>query len=826
MSMKMMRSGVVSRASTVRVMAKTSAKETSGSASRRQQEVAAYLETLPGCGKESGPFEGVFDPLSLSAGATLTDVRRWRESELTHGRVAMLAALGFITGEQLQDFPLFYNFDGEIQGQAINQFQQVKQGFWEPLLIAIGLAESYRVSVGWATPTGNNFNALKDDYEMGELGFDPLGLVPEDSEELKALKTKELNNGRLAMIAIAGFVLQEVAEPGVEIFEHFFFDIEKEIDLELDDVEKIVGIPPTFTPPSLPAYEQDFKKSKNPVFQHHFPARRHTMSMKMMRSGFVSRASTVRLRFGVVSRASTVRVRAEEKLEEKLTEKNAPYLTAAQQEAAAAAAPRRQKEVAAYLETLPGCGKESGPFEGVFDPLSLSAGATLSEVRRWRESELTHGRVAMLAALGFITGEQLQDFPLFYNFDGQIEGQAINQFQQVKQGFWEPLLIAIGLAESYRVSIGWATPVGNNFNALKDDYKMGELGFDPLGLLPNDPDEIKALKTKELNNGRLAMIAIAGFVLQELAEPGVEIFEHLFFNTEKEVVLQLDDVEKAVGIPPTFTPPSLPDYQQKQLPMSMKMMRSGFVSRTSTLSRTPTVRVMAAGETSGSASRRQQEVAAYLATQPGQGEKSGPFKGVWDPLSLSSQVTLTDVRRWRESELTHGRVAMLAALGFITGEQLQDFPLFYNFDGQIEGQAINQFQQVKQGFWEPLLIAIGLAESYRVSIGWATPVGNNFNALKDDYDVGNLYFDPLGLAPEDDEELFLLKTKELNNGRLAMIAIAGFVLQELAEPGVEIFEHLFFNAEVGIDKEIDVIEKDLGLPQTVPIPELPSYQKK
>lgn len=85
----------------------------------------------------------------------------------------MLASLGFIVGEQLEDFPLFFNFDGKITGQAIDQFQQVRQGFWEPLLIAIGLAESYRVSLGWATPTSTGFNALKDEYEMGNLYFDP-----------------------------------------------------------------------------------------------------------------------------------------------------------------------------------------------------------------------------------------------------------------------------------------------------------------------------------------------------------------------------------------------------------------------------------------------------------------------------------------------------------------------------------------------------------------------------------------------------------------------------------------------------------------------------
>ena len=36
------------------------------------------------------------------------------------------------------------------------------------------------------------------------------------------------------------------------------------------------------------------------------------------------------------------------------------------------------------------------------------------------------------------------------------------------------------------------------------------------------------------------------------------------------------------------------------------------------------------------------------------------------------QAKISDIRRWRESEITHGRVAMLAALGFIVGEQLQE----------------------------------------------------------------------------------------------------------------------------------------------------------
>jgi hypothetical protein len=60
--------------------------------------------------------------------------------------------------------------DGRVSGPAITHFQQIGQGFWEPLLIAIGVAESYRVAVGWAAPKGAAFNALKDDYEPGSLG--------------------------------------------------------------------------------------------------------------------------------------------------------------------------------------------------------------------------------------------------------------------------------------------------------------------------------------------------------------------------------------------------------------------------------------------------------------------------------------------------------------------------------------------------------------------------------------------------------------------------------------------------------------------------------
>ncbi len=92
----------------------------SGPASRRgaraeigvRFRACADAKTLPGV---TDPFPNIFDPANLLANATsVQEVRRWRESEVTHGRVAMLAALGFIVGEQVEDFssPFFPQVTG------------------------------------------------------------------------------------------------------------------------------------------------------------------------------------------------------------------------------------------------------------------------------------------------------------------------------------------------------------------------------------------------------------------------------------------------------------------------------------------------------------------------------------------------------------------------------------------------------------------------------------------------------------------------------------------------------------------------------------------
>ena len=57
---------------------------------------------------------------------------------------------------------------------------------------------------------------------------------------------------------------------------------------------------------------------------------------------------------------------------------------------------------------------------------------------------------------------------------------------------------------------------GRSVETARRRYYPGDIGFDPAGLKPTDPTEFAEMATKELQNGRLAMIAIAGFVAQEL----------------------------------------------------------------------------------------------------------------------------------------------------------------------------------------------------------------------------------------------------------------------------------------------------------------------
>merc|ERR1711966_366930 len=167
---------------------------------------------------------------------------------------------------------------------------------------------------------------------------------------------------------------------------------------------------------------------------------------------------------------------------------------------------------------------------GEFDPLGFTKDLPVQEIKRFREAEVTHGRVAMLAVVGYLVAE-----PFHPLFGGMIDGPAnthLTQVREVALFFFAWLGGSIATAEIARAVVGWEFPttaIDKNVQLMKeeefegktwltklnDNYYPGDLKFDPLGLKPSDAKEFEAMTNKELNNGRLAMIAAMGMLVQE-----------------------------------------------------------------------------------------------------------------------------------------------------------------------------------------------------------------------------------------------------------------------------------------------------------------------
>ena len=132
----------------------------------------------------------------------------FREAELAHGRVAMMGALGYLV--QSHFAPIF-----DMQGAPVIRHLDIVlqtengQAAGVTLLMAIFFSEISRARIGWVEPEVE-MRTLREGYLPGDLGFDPLGLKPKDEAGFLAMQNKELNNGRLAMIAIAGMTAQEL----------------------------------------------------------------------------------------------------------------------------------------------------------------------------------------------------------------------------------------------------------------------------------------------------------------------------------------------------------------------------------------------------------------------------------------------------------------------------------------------------------------------------------------------------------------------------------------------------------------------------------------
>ena len=161
-------------------------------------------------------------------------------------------------------------------------------------------------------------------------------------------------------------------------------------------------------------------------------------------------------------------------------------------------------------------GIESSRFD--FDPLRFAERASQAEIVKYREAELKHGRVAMLAATGMLVSEIWH--PLLKSV---VNVPSIYAFQMTmqKELLFVPLLAGIAAVEGLSIfgagdkPAGWSTDLGFQMN---EDYQPGSYssGVGPWTAEKLSPEDYESKEVTELNNGRLAMLAVAGIVAQEI----------------------------------------------------------------------------------------------------------------------------------------------------------------------------------------------------------------------------------------------------------------------------------------------------------------------
>lgn len=210
---------------------------------------------------------------------------------------------------------------------------------------------------------------------------------------------------------------------------------------------------------------------------------------------------------------------------------------------------------------------------GFFDPLGFSVNADEGKMIFYREAEIKHGRVAMLASLGILVSEQFHPFALKLIPEVRpIDVPAYVAFQEVDIAriFWPLLFIPIAIVETLHLRSfkpawkkfpknlwsmktgGWREMYMLDRKYQSPDFHAGDFDLDlldPLGLKKKNRNPLKKLKeeffpkppfgtkrweesyakwrkiqTQELNTGRIAMIAAAVMLLQELFT-GLKIFD-------------------------------------------------------------------------------------------------------------------------------------------------------------------------------------------------------------------------------------------------------------------------------------------------------------
>jgi len=196
-------------------------------------ETQADLKSLA---KSLNPIVGYWDPLRIGGdnkfgeGFTIWEYNQertiawFRQAEIKHGRVAMAAFVGYWVQASGYHWPFKMTlFGGDWPtGTPPEQWDALPAASKWQIILFVGVLELYDEATPPHYTNGRKpgeFPSFKGTYAM-EAGlapfdlYDPFGLSKNISPEKKAMRLRtEINNGRLAMLAVFAF-LSESKAPG------------------------------------------------------------------------------------------------------------------------------------------------------------------------------------------------------------------------------------------------------------------------------------------------------------------------------------------------------------------------------------------------------------------------------------------------------------------------------------------------------------------------------------------------------------------------------------------------------------------------------------
>merc|ERR1719251_472364 len=302
----------------------------------------------------------------------------------------------------------------------------------------------------------------------------------------------------------------------------------------------------------------------------------------------------------------------------------------------------------------------------------------MASFKRRRSVEIKHGRISMLATMGYMTPEITGKFP------GYLSPSSGLKFEDIPNGL---------AAVSKVPAAGWLQILAYagycEFSGGFDDYKTGTPGdYGFKFLTSDDPEVLQGKLSAEIANGRLAMMAIIGMFFQD-GLTGSPWGDWALYTDSP-----LRAFEDELGVQPPV--------------------------------------------------------------------------GFWDPLEFTKDGNEELFKRRRSVEIKHGRVSMLATMGYMTPELVGKLP------GFLSPSAGLKFADIPNG-----LAAISKVPG----AGWAQIAAYfgfvEFSGGFDDYKTGTPGdYGFKVLTSSDPEEKTKKLSAELANGRLAMMAIIGMFFQD------------------------------------------------